>query len=244
MLLIHQPMNASSSCNLRDVDPRLIMLVGIMLATVGILAVYEGAGPLLLIGTLIYLWGNFRWDKEEEKEREQERLEAYRRKNEQINARNAELRQLQQEKNKQAIQQEKERQESLLSRSTNRSPRRPRKREKEKRRLAQISRGATRVRSEATGHWRTPQDYEKQFRRWQLCPYCSKTLPTELDDSVELDHIYPISSGGQNLGHNLVFVRRSCNQTKSNDGLVEFCQKTGKDIAAVADVLNKLNKKV
>ena len=121
---------------------------------------------------------------------------------------------------------------------------RPRPGIKERDTQRRIKNRKGKLRSEAYSHFREERRYQKQRRVTPNCPYCGCIMPAVLTDRVELDHIYPVSSGGENLNRNLVFVCKECNQAKSNQGLIEFCSNTGKNINSVSKILHELGKKV
>ena len=89
------------------------------------------------------------------------------------------------------------------------------------------------IRSEA-------QSVRKRIKPSDNCPYC--TAP--LDETMQLDHMYPIARGGLNLDTNLVFCCKSCNQKKSDLGLIEFVLQEGYDLNEVSSRLLSLGKQV
>lgn len=89
------------------------------------------------------------------------------------------------------------------------------------------------IRSEA-------QVVRRKIKPSQDCPYCGE----DLDTDMQLDHIYPVSRGGLNLENNLVFCCKSCNQKKSDLGLIEFVMQEGLDLKKVTARLLALGKQI
>lgn len=54
------------------------------------------------------------------------------------------------------------------------------------------------------------------YSRFLICPYCNT------NESDTLDHVIPLSKGGNNDTSNVIAVCRSCNSKKNNKSLVEF----------------------
>lgn len=52
--------------------------------------------------------------------------------------------------------------------------------------------------------------FRKKLPRNHPCPYCGGPLGND----AQLDHIHPVSHGGQNTAENLVYACRSCNSKK------------------------------
>lgn len=93
--------------------------------------------------------------------------------------------------------------------------------------------------------FRTQREYTFQLKRADYCPYCEKKFETNLlDSTVHLDHIYPVSKGGQSILENLVFICSACNTKKSNITLAIFCSQNGLDREKVTSQLLKLGKEV
>lgn len=90
---------------------------------------------------------------------------------------------------------------------------------------------------------RQAQRYQRklieQIQVFPDCPYCNGPLSKS---ETHLDHIYPVSKGGQSVGRNLVFVCISCNLEKKNKTLRQFILSTGLDEAGIYKRLEKLGK--
>ena len=79
----------------------------------------------------------------------------------------------------------------------------------------------------------------KQLAKVLNCPYCSGQLN---DSNAHLDHIYPVSKGGQSTPKNLVFVCAKCNLGKRTLTLRSFILEFGMNEAVVHERLELLNK--
>jgi len=96
-----------------------------------------------------------------------------------------------------------------------------------------------------SGAIRSEANYKKQFEKLGCCPYCSKIFDNaSLTESVHLDHIYPVSKGGQSVIENLVFICRECNKQKSDTTLAKFCANAGLDQSIIVKRLIALDKDV
>ena len=82
-------------------------------------------------------------------------------------------------------------------------------------------------------------DVEKQMRVFNNCPYCEATLDP---GNAHLDHIYPVSKGGQSTNRNLVFVCSACNLKKKMHTLRIFVRDAGYDFDRIASRLEVLGK--
>ena len=93
--------------------------------------------------------------------------------------------------------------------------------------------------------YRTQKTFRMQTERLSGCPYCGNYFEGNvLNRTVELDHIYPVSKGGQSVNENLVFICSDCNSKKSNDTLIIFCNKNNYEYDAVIKNLLRLGKDV
>ncbi len=91
----------------------------------------------------------------------------------------------------------------------------------------------------------TQRKYLLQLERTPSCPYCERKFPSrKLNSNIHLDHIYPVSKGGQSVMENLVFICSDCNSKKSDNTLAIFCSQNGLDREAVTSQLLKLGKEV
>ena len=79
----------------------------------------------------------------------------------------------------------------------------------------------------------------KQLSILDCCPYCAG--PLSLNDA-HLDHIYPVSKGGQSSAKNLVLVCSSCNMKKSDSTLRQFIEEQELDAGEVHKRLCELSK--
>ena len=71
------------------------------------------------------------------------------------------------------------------------------------------------------------------FKRDQFqCVYCGKTPP---EITLEIDHIEPVSKGGENGINNLVSACFVCNRGKRNIRLEQIPNKTSKNIAILKE---------
>jgi 5-methylcytosine-specific restriction endonuclease McrA len=62
---------------------------------------------------------------------------------------------------------------------------------------------------------------QSYFRSGQKCSWCGKTDT----QTMEVDHIIPLSKGGTNTIENMVWACRSCNSKKSASNPVSFAAK-------------------
>lgn len=76
----------------------------------------------------------------------------------------------------------------------------------------------------------------------KCCPYCGVILDYTVPDMVHLDHIYPLSKGGQSTRKNLVYVCSECNRRKGKLTLHYFIKKYGLDKEKIEETLESLNK--
>lgn len=83
------------------------------------------------------------------------------------------------------------------------------------------------------------RDLHKQLAKVPACPYCGGQLT---DGDAHLDHIYPVSKGGQSTSKNLVFVCSRCNLNKKAMTLRAFIQQFGLDQLVVYQRLETLKK--
>jgi hypothetical protein len=81
--------------------------------------------------------------------------------------------------------------------------------------------------------------FDQQRRIVSSCPYCGGSLNSS--DS-HLDHIYPVSKGGQSVRRNLVYVCSVCNLKKKNQTLRAFVLSVGLSESLVYERLEKLQK--
>lgn len=86
---------------------------------------------------------------------------------------------------------------------------------------------------------RLRSDLEKQLRILNFCPYCESPLDS---GNAHLDHIYPVSKGGQSTKKNLVYVCSPCNLKKKMHTLRVFVRDSGYDFDRIAARLEALGK--
>ena len=55
------------------------------------------------------------------------------------------------------------------------------------------------------------------------CIYCLRDLHDADPSDITLDHLVPVSAGGNNSEHNLVTACRSCNCSRQDTPLTRFC---------------------
>lgn len=79
----------------------------------------------------------------------------------------------------------------------------------------------------------------KQLSLIDVCPYCDGKLG---DANAHLDHIYPVSKGGNSSERNLVFVCAGCNLMKRNMTLRNFLKSSGYNEERVYGRLETLKK--
>ena len=85
--------------------------------------------------------------------------------------------------------------------------------------------------------------YQEQILKVSHCPYCGSSLgPFNGVQCAQLDHIYPVSSGGLSTVHNLVYVCSSCNLKKRDATLNMFIISNGLDREKVYENLDQLEK--
>lgn len=94
-------------------------------------------------------------------------------------------------------------------------------------------------------HYAVPYEFPATlFLERDICPYCGNphgNLPTAMPGNsndqpktAQLDHMDPISKGGEDSIRNAVYVCRSCNSSKGNRLFVEWLKKLPEDLAAGA----------
>ena len=82
---------------------------------------------------------------------------------------------------------------------------------------------------------------ETQLDVLDKCPYCSSRITLE---NCELDHIHPISKGGQTTPNNSVLVCKACNRKKRAMTVRQFSLSLGLDFEEIAKCLEKLGKDI
>jgi 5-methylcytosine-specific restriction endonuclease McrA len=82
-------------------------------------------------------------------------------------------------------------------------------------------------------------DFEIQKKVIPVCPYCGGALN---ESDSHLDHIYPVSKGGQSVLRNLVFVCSKCNLKKKTQTLRFFIASLGLEESLIYQRLDKLKK--
>jgi 5-methylcytosine-specific restriction endonuclease McrA len=82
-------------------------------------------------------------------------------------------------------------------------------------------------------------ELEQQKRIITFCPYCESNLDS---GNAHLDHIYPVSKGGQSTKRNLVFVCSVCNLKKKMHTLRVFVRDSDLDFDHIASRLEALGK--
>ena len=75
------------------------------------------------------------------------------------------------------------------------------------------------------------QKYEMIFKRDVVCVYCSSVCRS--DKERTLDHIIPINKNGSNHYNNLVLCCRSCNASKSDKNVFEWCKSKDYDVPKI-----------
>jgi uncharacterized coiled-coil protein SlyX len=83
-------------------------------------------------------------------------------------------------------------------------------------------------------------EVKKTVKRNRKCPYCFIKL--DLFTEIHLDHIYPMSKGGQEDEANLVFACGDCNLNKSDLTLREFIKKFKLNREKIEGELERLGK--
>lgn len=86
---------------------------------------------------------------------------------------------------------------------------------------------------------RLRSDLGKQKKLVIFCPYCEGPLDS---GNAHLDHIYPVSKGGQSTNKNLVFVCSPCNLKKKMHTLRVFVRDSGYNFDRIASRLEALGK--
>ena len=79
------------------------------------------------------------------------------------------------------------------------------------------------------------EDINKIFQRDMSCVYCNSIK------SLSLDHIIPVSKGGDTTLNNMVLACRSCNSSKSNKDVFVWCR--SKNIIIPKIILDKFGSK-
>lgn len=72
----------------------------------------------------------------------------------------------------------------------------------------------------------------------KYCPYCE----SDLSNGGHIDHIYPVSKGGQSVIENMVFVCTQCNLKKGNLTLLMFIKKYELKRDKIEQALSNLKK--
>lgn len=71
------------------------------------------------------------------------------------------------------------------------------------------------------------------FKRDKFCcQYCGRTPPSV---TLEVDHVVPVASGGDNSEINLITACKDCNQGKSSGSLEEVRPSTADQVAEMAE---------
>lgn len=101
---------------------------------------------------------------------------------------------------------------------------------------ARVASGEKETRQQAKKY---SSDFQNQKKIVSECPYCGGALN---ESDSHLDHIYPVSKGGQSVLRNLVFVCAKCNLQKKNHTLRSYLLSANLDSNLVHLRLEKLNK--
>jgi hypothetical protein len=70
------------------------------------------------------------------------------------------------------------------------------------------------------------------------CPYCNKPI----GNGPHLDHIYPVSKGGQSRSNNMVWICAKCNGSKRNLTLTSYITKYSLNRSEIEQRLSRLGK--
>jgi len=93
------------------------------------------------------------------------------------------------------------------------------------------------------GTQRTRQGFRGQTAIYDKCPYCHGVLGSFTGkDAAHLDHIHPVSKGGQSTIQNLVYICQKCNSSKSDQTLNSFIRSSSMDREKIFYVLDLLEK--
>jgi 5-methylcytosine-specific restriction endonuclease McrA len=73
------------------------------------------------------------------------------------------------------------------------------------------------------------------------CMYCKWTISFH---TCEIDHIYPVSKGGEHYLYNIALTCSTCNQSKKARTLRRFCKKMGFDWEFIMQEIAEINHKL
>lgn len=73
------------------------------------------------------------------------------------------------------------------------------------------------------------------------CMYCKWPISFNI---CQIDHIYPLTRGGEHYLYNIALTCTTCNQTKKARSLKRFCQKMGFDYEAILQDIADINHKL
>ncbi len=84
----------------------------------------------------------------------------------------------------------------------------------------------------------TQEDIKNIYERDKDCVYCGR------NNHLELDHIVPISKGGESIFNNFVVACRYCNPSKGNKDVFDWCKSQGIEIPKIVLKLLKEQKQI
>jgi 5-methylcytosine-specific restriction endonuclease McrA len=70
------------------------------------------------------------------------------------------------------------------------------------------------------------------------CPYCGAPITFNI---CHLDHVFPVSKGGEHYLYNIALVCSTCNLLKRGRTLRRFCRKYGYDYESILQKLAEIN---
>ena len=74
----------------------------------------------------------------------------------------------------------------------------------------------------------------------ERCAYCGEQESAKGHRNLAYDHIFPLQHGGENYIENLVVCCKSCNSRKSDDSVLAFHRKGGRDGKFTKERLGKI----
>jgi len=79
----------------------------------------------------------------------------------------------------------------------------------------------------------TQKQIQMIYQRDKMCVYCGSSK------KLTLDHIIPVTKNGHTLFHNLVLACQSCNSSKNNRNVFEWCKEQGREVPIIVKKLLK-----
>ena len=75
------------------------------------------------------------------------------------------------------------------------------------------------------------KEMEEIYKRDKVCVYCGSSK------NLGLDHIFPVSKGGKTIKKNIVLACWTCNSSKYNHNVIDWCNKKRYEVPKIINEL-------